>query len=79
MVIGMYNNITEFREFIANANDIQINKIIEFINIAGFYDGLYSNSCNDSELANLAIDYARSKYSSVREYFFANIDAVWED
>lgn len=73
----MYNNIAEFREFIANANEEKINKVIEFINMAGYYDGAYGDSCNDNELIILAMNYASSDYTNIKSYFSDNIDVVW--
>lgn len=72
----MYNNIAEFREFIANANEEKINKVIEFINMAGYYEGVYGDSCNDAELVTFAMNYANSDYTNIKKYFFDNID-VW--
>ena len=73
----MYNDITDFREFIMNANDEQIIKVIEFINLAGFYDGMYGASCNDEDLATFAMYYANSNYTNVKNYFRDNIDVIW--
>ena len=67
------NGIKEFREYIKNADDIQIAKVIEFINLLGFFDGMWGNVLlQDSELANESIKYAESNPISVDKYLIEN-------
>lgn len=65
----MYKNIEEFRNYIKSADDEHIEKIISYINIAGYYDGDGSkHGGSDTNLAKEAVEYAESYYGNVRDY-----------
>lgn len=76
----MYNNIKEFREFIANASDEQIEKAIDFLNMIGFWEGHgkgidYDDFC----LAKNSIEYAKSDYDYVEDFMVARLGINVED
>lgn len=67
--MSMYKNIKEFKDYIKSADDKHIEKIIDYINIAGYYDGdgtKYEGS--EVNLAREAIEYAESYSQNVRDY-----------
>lgn len=76
----MYNNIKEFREFIASATDEQIEKVVNFLNMVEFYQGHgegidYDDFC----LAKDAVEYAKSSYDYVEDFLIARLGINVED
>lgn len=64
-----YNKIKEFRDYIKNADDNHIEKIVDFINISGFFYGSdYGYYGDDSKLLEDAIRYAESCVNDVKTH-----------
>lgn len=66
----MYNKIKESREYIQNADDEHVEKVISFLNVSGFIEGCddWIYQCDDTELAEDAIKFAESNSGSVTNY-----------
>lgn len=71
-----YNNITDFKEFISNATEEQIDKAIDFLNIVGFYQGISCRCCcDDLEIVIKSIEYAKSNYTDVKYFLKEKLNA----
>lgn len=69
----MYDNIAEFRNFIAWANNKQIEKAISYINITGFVEGNRNINYDNEMLTKHAIEYAKSDYCSVSSFLVSEV------
>lgn len=69
----MLNDIAKFREFVANATDEQILKVIAYINTMGFLEGDRGIDYSDRLLSEHAIEYAQSNHYLVRSFLISEL------
>lgn len=76
----MYNNIKEFREFIANATDEQIERAILYIHEVGILGGRGDIvEYNNHWLLNHSIKFANSDYEYTEDFLIVRTDVNMED
>lgn len=76
----MYNNIAEFREFIIDADDEQIEKVVHYINEVGILAGRESISeYNKHLILKHAIEFANSSYEYTEDFLIARVGVNVED
>lgn len=77
----MYNKIKEFREYIQNADDEHVEKVIRFLNISGFIEGgdNWIYQCDDAALAEDAIKFAESDFGGPMSYLVENFGVKHND
>lgn len=77
----MYNKTKEFREYIKNADDRHIEKVIEFLNVSGFIEGCedWVYQSDDINLAEEAINFAKSEFNSVMSYLVEYHNVKYND
>lgn len=70
----MYNDIAEFREFIIDADDERIEKIVHYINEVGILAGRESISeYNRHWILKHAIEFANSDYEYTEDFLIARV------
>lgn len=66
-----YGNIEEFKDFVANASKEQIERVIYFINMISFLEGIRNFSYDERQLISKAIEFAKSDYDYVEDFIIA--------
>lgn len=67
-----YFGTKDFIHFLSNCDNITFEKAITYINIKGFYEGLYDYLLfDDRNLLIEAMEFADSSYASIRDYLEA--------
>lgn len=62
----------DFIHFLSNCDEVAFNKAIEYINIKGFFEGMFDYLFFDDENTLIeAMEFANSSYTLVRDYLEA--------
>lgn len=82
-----FNGKDAFISFLSNCDDKAFLRAIKYINMKGFFEGMYDNLLfNNEDILIEAMDFAYSSYDWVREYLnekqnadFNNYQKLTED
>lgn len=67
-----YFGTKDFIHFLSNCDNITFEKAIAYINIQGFYEGMYDHlHLDDRNLLIEAMEFVNSSYTSARDYLEA--------
>lgn len=67
-----FNEKEKFILFLSSCDDIAFNKAIEYINIKGFFEGMFDYLLFDNKNTLIeAMEFANSSYTLVRDYLEA--------
>lgn len=69
---SIFNEKENFIRFLSNCDDIAFDKAISYINMKGFFEGMYGHLLfNDKDTLIEAMEYANSSYTLIRDYLEA--------
>lgn len=67
-----FNEKEKFILFLSNCDDIAFDKAIEYINIKGFFEGMFDHLFFDDKNTLIeAMEFANSSYTLVKDYLEA--------